>query len=96
MRSNINRNGKLGIQNAQQSAKQIVSRDSDRRPSMFARVGAFMAYASQSIERLLGSLRHRPTATPWTSTRVTGGVSVATATVGSGQHSSPACCLAAR
>jgi hypothetical protein len=95
MRSDINRNGSLGIQNARKSAKQIVRRDSDR-PSMFALVCAPMAYASQSFARLQASLRHLPTATPWTSTRVTGGVSVAHATAGSGQHaSSEMCCLAA-
>ena len=73
MRSNQSRNRNLGIQSSQKSAKGIVRRDSDRRPSMFAQWYAFLGYASRHGLGLCDALSHGTTATRWATTRVTGG-----------------------
>jgi hypothetical protein len=94
MRSNQSRNRNLGIQNAQQSAKSIAGRVSDR-PSMFAPYCASMASASRLWRSLRDGLRHTPTVTRLVKTRVTGGALCAVALERSGRHAST-CRLAAR
>jgi len=94
MRSNQIRNRNLGIQNAQQSAKSIAGRDSDR-PSMFALYCAFLGSMSRMWQHMRDVLRHTPTVTRTRKTRVTGGALCAVALQRSGQHAST-CCLAAR
>lgn len=93
MRSNNIRNGKLGIHNAQQSAKGLVRRGSDR-PSLLGLSCAITGFASRCWHGLRDAFH--PTATRVT-TRVTGGACGYDAPQRSRQHMAMAMCrLAAR
>ena len=94
MRSNQIRNRNLGIQNAQQSAKSIAGRASDR-PSMFALYRDSIGSLSRMWRSMRDALRRTLTLTRTDNTRVTGGALHAVVLQRSGQHAST-CCLAAR
>jgi hypothetical protein len=93
MRSIQSRYRNLGIQTAQQSAKQIVRHVSDR-SSLSALGCACIGYCTRMWLHLRVAVGHGPTATCVVTTHVTGGASGAMASVGSRRRAM--CRLAAR
>lgn len=95
MRSMYRRNRNLGIRNAQQSAKSIAGRATDR-VSLCALAGAFMGFADRMSKSMRSALGQTPpTATCRVVPHVTGGALWRLTLQRPGQHAA-ACCLAAR
>lgn len=95
MRSINSRNRNLGIRNAQQSAKSIAGRATDRL-SLYALMGASMGFAERMWKSLRSAVDHTPpTVTCPVVPHVTNGVLWRLTLQRPGQHAA-ACCLAAR
>lgn len=95
MRSINSRNRNLGIRNAQQSAKSIAGRATDRF-DLYALSGAFMGLAERMWKSMRSAVGHTPPMVTCTVVpHVTNGAQWRLAPQRPGQYAA-ACCLAAR